>query len=555
MKRSLGTMEDESTTSFPSVLCCVCAGPMPPNDSAMCSNCLRSDVDITDGFSRHLVLPHCRGCNRYNSPPWVRCELESRELLAVCLKKIKGLKKQVKLIDANFLYTEAHSKRVKVKLTVQKEITNGAIVQHDFVIEFVVQNNQCDDCKRGYTPHLWVATCQVRQKSDHRRSLYFLEQLILKHDAMDKILQVTQAREGFDFFFSSKSHCNAFTNFVESHFPSTRKEAKQLVTHDAKSNTFKFKYSCLVDLCTVCKDDLIFFTPKLRSQHGGLGSLLLATKVSTGITLIDPMTLQSAFIAKVKYYENPFYPVCTRRHLTEFVVLDVETETIEESKITPQKRLGERKHFQLCQIELARIADFGVNDDRITVRSHLGKHLHAGDHVLGYDLRTINASGIDDEVLQEATSQFTVILVKKKFKTSQKKRIERRKWKLKRMQVENDEGLIRVKDNVKDEQDFNDFQDDLEEDPDLRREVNLYKDPDRIRAANADGEENEENKMNDSDEEDSESDSDDVPEVPLAELLDGLHINEDSDEDDEEGLIFPDGSKIPACPMSDDDDI
>jgi nonsense-mediated mRNA decay protein 3 len=138
---------------------------------------------------------------------------------------------------------------------------------------------------------------------------------------------------------------------------------------------------------------------------------------------------------------------------------------------------------------------------------------------------------------------------------SPKQRIQRRKWKLKRMQVENEEGLIRVKDTVKDEQDFNDFQDDLEEDPDLRREVNLYKDPDRIRAANADGEENEENKMNDSDEEDSESDSDDVPEVPLAELLDGLHINEDSDEDDEEGLICPDGSKIPACPMSDDDDI
>jgi len=547
MKRSIGAMENESTTSFPSVLCCVCSCPMPPNDSAMCANCLRSDVDITEGFSRHIVLPHCRGCNRYNSPPWVKCELESRELLAVCLKKIKGLKKQVKLIDANFLYTEPHSKRVKVKLIVQKEIANGAIVQHDFVIEFVVQNNQCDDCKRNYTPHLWVASCQVRQKANHRRSLFFLEQLILKHDAVDKILQVTQCREGFDFFFASKSHCNAFANFVQSHFPCTNKEARQLVTHDAKSNTFKFKYTSLLDLCTVCKDDLVYFTPKLRSQNGGIGSLLLARKVSTGITLVDPTTLQSCFVAKVKYYENPFYPVCTRRHLTEFVVLDVEVERTEESKITPQKRVGVTKHLQMCQIELARIGDFGVNDDRITVRSHLGKHLHAGEHVLGYDIRTINASGIDDEVLQQASA--SIILVRKKYKATQKRRIERRKWKLKRMQVENDEGLVRVKDTAKDEQDFFDFQDDIEEDPELRREVNLYKDPARV-CASRENKENEENMDEESNEEEEESDSDDVPEVPLAELLEGLNLD---DENDEEGLTLPDGTKVPACPMSDDE--
>lgn len=50
-------------------------------------------------------------------PPWVRCELESSELLAICLKQIKGLKK-VKLIDAGFVWTEPHSKRLKVKLTI-----------------------------------------------------------------------------------------------------------------------------------------------------------------------------------------------------------------------------------------------------------------------------------------------------------------------------------------------------------------------------------------------------------------------------------------------------
>lgn len=44
-------------------------------------------------------------CVRYNRPPWVSCELESKELLALCLKKVQGLNK-VKLVDAGFVWTE-----------------------------------------------------------------------------------------------------------------------------------------------------------------------------------------------------------------------------------------------------------------------------------------------------------------------------------------------------------------------------------------------------------------------------------------------------------------
>ena len=52
---------------------------------------------------------------RYLQPPneWLVCALESRELLAVCLKRLKGLNR-VKLVDAGFAWTEPHSKRIKV---------------------------------------------------------------------------------------------------------------------------------------------------------------------------------------------------------------------------------------------------------------------------------------------------------------------------------------------------------------------------------------------------------------------------------------------------------
>lgn len=52
---------------------------------------------------------------RYLNPPnnWVVCSLESRELMALCLKRLKNLAK-VKLIEADFVWTEPHSKRIKV---------------------------------------------------------------------------------------------------------------------------------------------------------------------------------------------------------------------------------------------------------------------------------------------------------------------------------------------------------------------------------------------------------------------------------------------------------
>lgn len=99
-----------------------------PNPSNTCVNCLKQKVDITEGIGKDLILQHCRECNRYMKPGWVSADLESAELLAICLKNIKGLKR-VKLLDAQFIWTEPHSRRIKVKLTVQKEIESGTLMQ------------------------------------------------------------------------------------------------------------------------------------------------------------------------------------------------------------------------------------------------------------------------------------------------------------------------------------------------------------------------------------------------------------------------------------------
>ena len=78
------------------MLCPGCGVHMEVNAANMCLTCLSNEVDLTDGLSKSSMLHWCRGCNSYHMPPdkWVQCELESRELLAVCLKKLKGLNKE-----------------------------------------------------------------------------------------------------------------------------------------------------------------------------------------------------------------------------------------------------------------------------------------------------------------------------------------------------------------------------------------------------------------------------------------------------------------------------
>ena len=69
---------------------------------------------------------------------------------------------QVKLVDASFIWTEPHSRRLKVRLTVQGEVLNNAILQQSFVVEYIVDTNMCPDCNRAnVNPNVWTAVVQV----------------------------------------------------------------------------------------------------------------------------------------------------------------------------------------------------------------------------------------------------------------------------------------------------------------------------------------------------------------------------------------------------------
>lgn len=126
---------------------------------------------------------------------------------------------KVKLIDAGFVWTEPHSKRLQVKLTIQKEVFNSTILQQSFVIEYVVQNLFCSDCQRSEAKLTWRAVAQIRQKVEHKRTFFWLEQVILKHNAQRSCNSIKEMPEGLDFFFDIKNQGTKFVDFISQFVP------------------------------------------------------------------------------------------------------------------------------------------------------------------------------------------------------------------------------------------------------------------------------------------------------------------------------------------------
>jgi len=494
------------------ILCCNCGAPIDGTASAgaLCYDCIKLTVDVSEGIPREGVLHTCRDCDRWLNPPsqWVTATPESRELLALCLRKLRGLNK-VRIIDAHFLWTEPHSRRIKVKITVQQEAFEGAIVQQSFEVEYVVAHQQCPECAKSYTANVWRASVQVRQKVPHKRTFLFLEQLILKHSAHTDTINIKEAKDGLDFFFAQRNHAEKFVDFLTSVTPVRVKKSQELISIDVHTSTksYKFTYSC--ELVPICKDDLVALPTKLARSIGNIAPLALCYRVGTSINLVDPNTLQTADLPTSTYWRAPFRNLADVQELVEFVVLDIEPLSSQNGR------------FLLAEATVARASDLGVNDQTYFCRTHLGGVLHAGDSVLGYHLTGSNFNNPQFEELESndayASTIPDVMLVKKFY--ARKKKPKSRNWKLKRMAKDEGDLLPKKADQDRMDADYEMFLRDVEEDADLRNTLALYKAKrrkelhvDAMSITDADGSE------------------DEVPNINVDELLDDfedLNVNDD----------------------------
>ena len=111
------------------------------------------------------------------------------------------------------------------------------------------------------------------------------------------------------------------------------KQAKQLVSQDYNSNTYNYKYVYSVEIPKICKDDLVLLPNKLRVLLGGCSPVLLCQKVTNVITLVDALTGRIIEMNDVQYfqYENDITLIPLKNHITEFMILNVETDNDKKS--------------------------------------------------------------------------------------------------------------------------------------------------------------------------------------------------------------------------------
>ena len=402
----------------------------------MCSTCLAQEFNLAEmlqrgpGGSHQITVHQCRQCRRYQRTEklYEHATPESPELLAICLKHIPALSStadpRLHLVDAGWVWTEPHSMRLKVRLTVRTELS-AVMVQQRVVVELHVQFKMCNECNREYTNRTWHALVQLRQRrSDDapKKGLAALEMALASNPEIRKhVLRIDTAKNGFDFYFLSPVHSQAFTSFLQRVAPMRVKTSKKLVSTDVKNNTANLKQTTTCDMVPLCRDDLILIH---KSAKGKLsGRLALVTKVSSTIRLTDAspkrVDLESSQmdLSPESYYKNEkFYSVLQASHrMIRFVVLDVEL--CEGIALEPTLYGGPRsgvEKYALADVQVARETDFGANDEIYSCVTHLGHLISPGDVVLGYDL--VASVGGDWELEESFQSSYVltdVVLVKK----------------------------------------------------------------------------------------------------------------------------------------------
>lgn len=448
------------------IKCCECGVPIQSNSHNMCLKCLREHVDITAGICKQVELQYCRSCERFLQPPgdWINAKWESRELLGLCLKKLKGLK-NLELIDACFLWTERHSKRIKVKLVVEGNDADFSSLRQGAIIDYTIQNQMCHECHRVEAKDYWRSVVQVRQHAENKKTYLYLEQLILKHKAHEHTLGIKPVHGGLDFFYASENHARKMVNFLESMVPVKVTPSRRLISHDKNSNIHHYKYTWSVEIVPLSKDSLVCVPPKLRHQLGNLPPLCLVNRVTHGVQLIDPMSAQTSELSGLNYFRSPFDAICNPKQLIEFVVMDIEPLNARDLKNAAGPCKKTVRH-QLCDVWLVRASQLGTNDNATHTRSHLGHVINVGDTVMGYSIAEANINESEFDKLKSDQIP-DIILVRKCH--DRLARNKQRLWKLKYLAYgePTDENIARDK---------LDFLEDLEEDIEIRKNVNLYRD-------------------------------------------------------------------------------
>ena len=511
-------IDRSSMMTYSKIVCCLCSAVIDANPRGTCEACLKKSLNIKTCIPTEFELVYCKECHRFLRPPYVKIERESADMMKLCLSRIKSYDKKIKIIDSNFIYTEPHSKVIKIKITIQKEIEKN-ILSQDLIIEFKEKWNLCRDCQKLQTPHTWASCVQIRQRVPHKKTMLYLEQIILKNKMQKSSLYFEEANDGFDFFFSTRRAGEIFSNWIATVVPSKITYTKKYVS--LSTSTFTY----LVDVANVAKYDLFLLDKESYKKLGGIGPLLICTRLSSRTIFEDPRTFNHLYLDGNTFFKYKFNKFCNSNQLTEFLILDVyeeidynfgninnnnnknekkkkkgkkkknkknkdEDDSEDENKKEEnnnnineineedsmslstnyekgikdkEKKLEEDKeHILKCRKTFIKCIRNNNEKDKgeiIEIKSHLAEVIKPGDIYLGYDLRTINLDSENSAYLEANINKLPdVILARKKINVDVKdkklKRLFEGKNKKENKEEKND--MMEFFEEINDEKDLKD---------------------------------------------------------------------------------------------------
>jgi len=298
-------------------------------------------------------------------------------------------------------------------------------------------------------------------------------------------------------------------DFLQAVVPCRYVTAQQLISHDTHNNTYNYKYTYAVEIVPICKDDVVCLPLQTARALGNIGQLCIVLRVTQQILLIDPFTLKTAELTAPNYFRAPFRALCSAPQLIEYTVMDMEQIFDVPAPNTAAGSKLSQKHI-LADCYVVKSSEIGSGAQMHT-RTQLGHLLHPGDLALGFDIQTANLNEPHFEQFEQShQGKFPDVILVKKYFGDRTARNKRRRWKLRRMKMAADEDTASTLDG----RDYYDFMDDLEEDPMLRQNINIYQDKAKVAKT--------QNEMA-VDEDELEPDA---PQITLQEMLDELVLED-----------------------------
>jgi len=275
-------------------------------------------------------------------------------------------------------------------------------------------------------------------------------------------MTIRETEGGLNFYYNAKNNARKMVDFLLAVIPCQYKTSQELVSHDIQSNVFNYKYTYFVEITPVCKDEVVCLPIPVSRYLNHMSQVAICTRISENIHLLDPITLKIGQLNAHQYFREQFDAICHQKQLREFMVMNIEQVRSQE------KQYGAHSHKHvLADVWVLPVNSLGTDEQETHTRTHLGNILQCGDYVLGFDVEhAVVNNPVFDKIKQ---SQLPDVILVKKIYPEKVKRNKGRNFKLRHLRNAS------VTETVTDDGDYNDFLEDLEEDPELRKNVNLYK--------------------------------------------------------------------------------